>query len=69
MLNTTDALNVKGSIMENCLLVSFDVINMFPDIDNKTGIEPVKTYYKINNDMPRKSLEFCTPFKILKTFS
>ena len=45
MLNTTDALNVKGSIMENCLLVSFDVINMFPDIDNKTGIESVKTYY------------------------
>ena len=42
MLNVVDDLNRNGNLHENCLLVSFDVLNMFPSIDNKMGIESVK---------------------------
>ena len=42
MLNIVDDLNRNGNLHENCLLVSFDVVNMFPSIDNKMGIESVK---------------------------
>ena len=30
------------SIIQNCLLVSFDVVNMFRSIDNKMGTESAK---------------------------
>ena len=29
-------------LSENCVLVSFDVVNMFPNIDNKSGLLSVK---------------------------
>ena len=35
---------------ENCLLVSFDVVNMFPSIDNKMGIESVKNILLSRDD-------------------
>ena len=42
MLNIVDDLKRNGNMHENCLLVSFDVIDIFPSIDNKMGIESVK---------------------------
>ena len=32
----------KSVLSENCVLVSFDVVNMFPHIDNKSGLLSVK---------------------------
>ena len=32
----------KSVLSENCVLVSFDVVNMFPNIDNKSGLLRVK---------------------------
>ena len=41
-LNIVDDLNRDGNLHENCLLVSFDVVNMFPSTDSNMGIESVK---------------------------
>ena len=41
MLDIIDELNAIG-LPRNCILVSFDVVNMFPSIDNKSGMETVK---------------------------
>ena len=40
MLDIIDMLNDKGIVDED-MLVSFDVINMFPSIDNRIGVERV----------------------------
>ena len=42
MLNTIDDLNWNGSLHENSLMVSFNVVNMFPSFSNKIVIESVK---------------------------
>ena len=42
MLNIVDDFNRNRNLHENCLLVSFDVVNMFPAIDKKMGIGSVK---------------------------
>ena len=41
MLDIVDDIN-KSVLSENCVLVSFDVVNMFPNIDNKSGLLRVK---------------------------
>ena len=41
ILDIIDGLNSTG-LPNNCKLVSFDIINMFPSIDNKRGIEAVR---------------------------
>ena len=41
MLKIVDELNDVG-ILESDLLVSFDIVNMFPSIDNKIGVEQVR---------------------------
>ena len=41
MLEIIDNIN-KSMLSENCVLVSFDVVNMFPNIDNKSGLLNVK---------------------------
>ena len=41
MLSYIDLLNDSHIVMENCMLVSFDIINMFPSIDNKSGLQAV----------------------------
>ena len=41
MLEIIDDIN-KSALPENCVLVSFDVVNMFPNIDNKSGVLSVK---------------------------
>ena len=45
MLNIIDELNLEG-IVDVDLLVSFDIINMFPSIDNQSGVESVR--HKLN---------------------
>ena len=42
MINIVDELNWNRNLNQNCLWVSFDVVNMFLGIDNKMGIESVK---------------------------
>ena len=49
MLNKIDDLYRNGNLHENCLLVSFAVLNMFPSIDNKMRIESVKNIF-LNRD-------------------
>ena len=41
MLEIIDDIN-KSALSENCALASFDVVNMFPNIDNKSGLLIVK---------------------------
>ena len=41
MLNTIDNLN-NNCIPENAFLITFDVVNMFPSIHNKSGIKSVE---------------------------
>ena len=41
MLDIIDKLNIEG-IRDDDLLVSFDIINMFPAIDNEIGVQRVK---------------------------
>ena len=42
MLNFIDFLNDSNILTENCTLVSFDIVNMFPSIDNDSGLQAVK---------------------------
>ena len=41
MLDVTDYLN-NSDLPENSLSVSFDIVNMFPFIDNESGMKTVK---------------------------
>ena len=41
MLDVIDDVS-KSMLSENCVLVSFDVVNIFPDIDNKSSLLSVK---------------------------
>ena len=41
MLEVIDDIN-ESMLSENCVLVSFDVVNMFPNIDNISGLLSVK---------------------------
>ena len=41
MLEIIDNIN-KSMLSENCVLVSFDMVNMFSNIDNKPGLLSVK---------------------------
>ena len=41
MLNTTDLINDSNIFIEDSVLVSFDIVKMFPNIDNVSGLEVV----------------------------
>ena len=41
MLDVIDDVS-KSMVSENCVLVSFDVVNIFPNIDNKSSLLSVK---------------------------
>ena len=41
MLNIIDNINSRNIITQDSVLVSFDVVNMFPSIDNALGLELV----------------------------
>ena len=42
MLNFIDFLNDSNILTEDCMLVSFDIVNIFPSIDNESGLQAVK---------------------------
>ena len=42
MLNFIDFLNDSNILTENCMLVNFDIVNMFPSINNESGLQAVK---------------------------
>ena len=44
LLEMIDEINTKG-IPAATILVSFDVVNMFPNIDNERGIRTLQTAY------------------------
>ena len=65
MLDIIDDLNVNG-VLENDLLVSFDITNMFPSIDNETEIQRVRSKlnehaskFDIPVDCVIEALEIC----------
>lgn len=41
LLNRIDSLNRSGSLPDNTLLVTWDVVAMFPNIDNNLGLTAV----------------------------
>ena len=42
LLDIIDNIN-NMFLLENAILVSFDTVNMFPNIDNKSGVDDVKS--------------------------
>ena len=42
MLNFIDSLNDSNILTSNCMLVNFDIVNMFLSIDNESGLQAVK---------------------------
>ena len=42
MLNFIDFLNDRNILTEGCTLVSFDIVDIFPSIDNDSGLQAVK---------------------------
>ena len=48
MLEIIDGIN-KSVLSENCALVTFDVVNVFPNIDNESGLLIIKEALKNSN--------------------
>lgn len=41
---------MQDTLHENCLFVSFNIVNMFPSIDSKMGIKSVMNNVLLNRD-------------------
>ena len=50
MLTIIDNLNKSNTLTPDCRLVSFDIINMFPSIDNISGLKAVKSILDAKQD-------------------
>ena len=50
MLTIIDNLNKSNTLTSDCRLVSFDIINMFPNIDNISGLKAVKIILDASQD-------------------
>ena len=50
MFRITDNLNKSNRLTSYCRLVSFDIINMFPSIDNISGLKVVKSILDARQD-------------------
>ena len=50
MLTVIDQLNKSNTLTSDCSLVSFDIINMFPSIDNISGLKAVKSILDARQD-------------------
>ena len=46
MLNSIDFLNDSNILTENCVIVSFDIVNMFPVTENESSLHAVKNALK-----------------------
>ena len=53
MLTISDNLNKSNTLTSDCRLVRFDIINMFPTIDNISGIKAVKSILDARQDQLR----------------
>ena len=51
MLNFIDVLNDSNILTKNCMLFSFDIVNLFPSIDNESGLQAVKNALKVINNI------------------
>ena len=56
MLNFIDFLNDSNILMENCMLVSLDIVNMFPSIYNESGLQAVKNALEARRTISTNSL-------------
>ena len=56
MLNFTDFLNDSNILMENCMLASRDIVNMFLSIYNESGIQAVKNALEARRTISTYSL-------------
>ena len=50
MLNFIDFLNDSNILTENCMLVTFDIVNMFPSIVNESGHQAVKNTLEVSEE-------------------
>ena len=50
MLNFIDYLNKSNILTEDCILVSFDIFNLFPSIDNQSGLPTVKKVLEVRQE-------------------
>ena len=50
MLTIIDNLNKSNKLTSDCRLVSFDIINMSPNIDNISGLKAVKSILDVRQD-------------------
>ena len=50
MLKTIDNLNKSNTLTSDSRLVSFEIINMFPSIDNTSGLKTVKSILETRQD-------------------
>ena len=50
VLTVIDNLNKSNTLTSDCRLVSFDIINMFPSIDNISGLKAVKSILDARQD-------------------
>ena len=50
MLTIIDNLNKSNTLTSDCRSVSFDIINMFPSIDNISGLKAVKSILDARQD-------------------
>ena len=50
MLTIIDNLNKSNTLISDCRLVSFDIIDMFPSIDNISGLKAVKSILDARQD-------------------
>ena len=68
MLTIIDNLNSSNSLTPDCKFVSFDIINMFPSIDNISGLKSVKKVLESrSNQFPHsnciiEALKLCLEF-------
>ena len=62
MLNFIDFLNDSNILTESCMLVSFDIVNMFPSIDNDCALQAVK------NALEAREEQFAPALCIIEAF-
>ena len=67
MLNCIDFSKDSNILTEHCMLVSFDILNMFPSIDNECGFQDVENALEIREQFSPtlciiKALELCLKY-------
>ena len=66
VIDTSETLNAKG-IPDNAILVSFDIVNMFPSIGNNRGVAAVKSVLDSRTNLPTSTECIIEAFEICLT--